>query len=88
MYRLGLEQLLGIDRKADHLEIHPCIPKDWKGYQVNYRFGQSLYHIRIENTNGGNCEVAQMQMDGENLPELMIPLQNDGKTHEIVVTMK
>ena len=88
MYRLGLEQLLGIRRKASHLEIHPCIPGDWKGYQVNYRFGQSLYHIRIENPNGGNCEVDQIQMDGKNLPEFRIPLQNDGKTHEIVVTMK
>jgi cyclic beta-1,2-glucan synthetase len=88
MYRLGLERLLGIVRKADHLEIHPCIPKDWKGYQVNYRFGKTLYHIRIENSHGGSSEVKQMMMDGKNLPGLRIPLQADARTHEVVVTLK
>jgi cyclic beta-1,2-glucan synthetase len=88
MYRLGIERLLGITRKADHLEIHPCIPKDWKGYQINYRFGKSLYHIRVENPDGGSCNVKEMQMDGKNLPKLSIPLQEDGQTHEIVVTME
>jgi cyclic beta-1,2-glucan synthetase len=88
MYRLGVERLLGITRKADQLEIHPCIPKEWKGYQINYRFGTSLYHIRIENQNGSSSDVNQMQMDGKDLPGLSIPLQADGKTHEVTVIMK
>jgi cyclic beta-1,2-glucan synthetase len=88
MYRLGIERLLGITRKADRLEIHPCIPKDWKGYQVNYRFGSSLYHIRIENPDGGSCEVKQMQVDGKNLEGPGIPLQEDDNNHEVIIIMK
>jgi cellobiose phosphorylase len=88
MYRLGLERLLGIFRKADRLEIHPCIPKDWKGYQVNYRFENALYHIRIENPDGGGFEVRRISIDGQDLPEPNIPLQDDGRTHEVVVTLK
>ncbi|HJS17595.1 MAG TPA: protein ndvB, partial [Anaerolineales bacterium] len=88
MYRLGIERLLGISRSANHLEIKPCIPSDWEGYQLNYRFGKTLYHIRIENPHGGNCEVREIRMDGKKLPALKIPLDDDGRNHEVIVTMK
>jgi cellobiose phosphorylase len=88
MYRLGLERLLGITRRADHLELHPSIPKDWQGYQINYRFGRSRYHIRIENQDGSSGKVQEMRMDGTTLPDLRIPLNEDGGTHEIVVRLK
>ena len=88
MYRLGIERLLGIRRSAQHLEIQPCIPSDWKGYQINYRVGKSMYHIRVENPNGANCDVNEIEMDGKKLPDLKIPLRDDGKLHEIVVVMK
>jgi cellobiose phosphorylase len=87
MYRLGVERLLGIQRVADHLEIRPSIPASWNGYQVNYRFGRSMYHIRMETANGKGSEVERMQMDGRQLSDLTIPLQDDGNTHEIVVTL-
>jgi len=88
MYRLGVERLLGINRFADHLEINPCMPSDWKSYQVNYRFGKSMVHIRVENPNGGTCEVDQINIDGKKISDSKIPLQDDGNVHEIVVTMK
>ncbi len=88
MYRLGVERLLGITRIADHLEIHPCIPDSWKEYQINYRFGQTLYHIRVENPQGENNEVSQITVNGEKTSELRILLQDDGKKREVIVTMK
>jgi cellobiose phosphorylase len=88
MYRLGTERLLGICRFADHLEIRPSIPKDWSGYQINYRLGKSMYHIRVENRNGASDDVNEINMDGIKLPDLKIPLRDDGQVHEIVVMMK
>ncbi len=88
MYRLGVERLLGIRRFAQHLEIHPCVPREWKGYQLNYRFGKSMYHIRVENLNGANEAVQEVKMDGKKLADLKIPLRDDGSVHEIVVTLK
>jgi cyclic beta-1,2-glucan synthetase len=88
MYRLGIERLLGINHFADHLELNPCIPSDWKAYQLNYRFGKSMFHIRVENPKGETCEVADIEIDGEKNSNREIPLHNDGKVHEIVVTMK
>jgi cellobiose phosphorylase len=87
MYRLGIEKLLGINLFADHLEVNPCIPKAWKGYQINYHFGKSMFHIRVENPRGGTCEIADIEIDGRKISNREIPLHDDGKAHEVVVTM-
>lgn len=88
MYRLGVERLLGMNRFADHLEIRPCIPADWKQYQINYLVGKTMYHIRVENPNGANSKVSEVLMDEAKLPDLKIPLAEDERVHEIVVLMK
>ena len=88
MYRLGIERLLGVTRLADHLEVRPCLPKEWKGYQVNYRFGGSMFHILVENSNGASCEVESVSINGKEIPDLKIPLQDDGNNHEVVVKLR
>jgi cellobiose phosphorylase len=88
MYRLGVERLLGITRLGDHLEINPCVPSHWKEYQINYRFGKTMYHIRVENAEGEGNEVSHIEINGEKTSDLKIPLQDDGKEHEVIVTMK
>jgi cyclic beta-1,2-glucan synthetase len=88
MYRLGVERLLGIVRRADHLEIHPCIPNNWKYYQINYRFGRTKYHIRVENPNGSTFEVSHMTINGMKKSNKQVPLRDDGKEYEVVVTME
>ncbi|HSJ88151.1 MAG TPA: glucoamylase family protein [Anaerolineales bacterium] len=88
MYRLGMERLLGITRFADHLEIHPRIPSTWKEYQINYCYGNTLYHIRVVNPNGGTSEVSQIEINGKRLAGFEIPLGDDGRAHEVVVTMQ
>jgi cyclic beta-1,2-glucan synthetase len=88
MYRLGVERLLGINRFGNHLEIKPCIPAHWKGYQINYRFGKTMYHIRVENPRGESHEVGQIEINGEKTSDLRVPLQDDGKKYEVIITMK
>ncbi len=87
MYRLGTEMLLGLQRTDHHLQIHPSIPKDWAQYQINYRFGKSLYHILVKQQKNGESEPKQVTMDGKVLEDGRIPLKDDKKTHEIVVTL-
>jgi len=73
-----------LQRMGDHLHINPCIPNDWPEYQITYRFGKSLYHILVKNQKG---EKNQITMDGKELSEGFIPLSDDGKTHEILITI-
>jgi cyclic beta-1,2-glucan synthetase len=87
MYRLGTEMILGLQRTGDRLHINPCVPNDWPEYQINYRFGKSLYHILVKNQENQTRDENQITMDGKELTEGFIPLSEDGKTHEILITI-
>ncbi len=87
MYRLGLEAILGIRRVGQALQINPCIPKSWTGYQVTYRDGETIFQIRVENPSGVNRGVRQITLDGKVLPGNEIPLLRDGSQHQAQVLM-
>lgn len=82
LYRLMTESLLGISRQGVHLHIKPCLPKDWPGYSVDYRFGQTLYRIEViqiaEKT--GKITLDGVDLDGEG-----IPLVDDGRERRVEV---
>jgi cyclic beta-1,2-glucan synthetase len=87
MYRLGVEAILGISRAKDVLIIDPCIPGNWPGFQLTYRFGASPYLVCVENPDGVNRGVCQAWLDGIRLSESRIPLTDDGRQHQIRVIM-
>jgi cyclic beta-1,2-glucan synthetase len=83
MYRFGIEAILGISREGNSLIIEPCIPANWPGFQVNYRFGNSIYAIHVENPQKLNRGVKDAWFDGEKVNGNCFNLVNDGKTHEV-----
>jgi cellobiose phosphorylase len=87
MYRLGIEAILGISRLGNILKIDPCIPGNWPGFRLTYRFGKSSYLVRVENPQGVNRGVRQIVHDGIPQAENRIPLVDDGKQHEVHVLM-
>jgi cyclic beta-1,2-glucan synthetase len=88
MYRLGLEGILGLRKVGQALLIEPCIPPDWEGYEVVYRYGRSTYHIHVKNPAGVQQGVAaEVWLDGECLTGPEIPLQDDGQSHQVTVLL-
>ncbi|HKY54174.1 MAG TPA: hypothetical protein VJM08_07715, partial [Anaerolineales bacterium] len=71
---------------GNYLQIKPCIPRDWPEYQLNYRFGKTMYHILVKNKQNSRHKTNQVIMDGETLNDENIPLVDDAKQHEIVIT--
>ncbi len=53
-YKAGIEYLLGLKVEEGFLKIEPCIPKDWKEYQMKYQYKESSYHIMVKNLAGKN----------------------------------
>ena len=47
MYRLIVESLLGLRLEVDKLHIEPCLPADWEGFTVHYRYRETIYHIKV-----------------------------------------
>jgi cyclic beta-1,2-glucan synthetase len=87
MYRLGIEAILGITCVGKSLNINPCIPGNWPGFKVDYRFGTAHYMISVENPEGANRGIRQILLNGILLPDNRIPLTDDGRQHTLRVLM-
>lgn len=91
MYQLALETLLGLTLAGDCLLIEPCIPADWKGYQVRYRYHNTLYHITINCAEEQAKQVKCITLNGVEVLnaklDKAIPLQDDHGEHHVVVTL-
>jgi cyclic beta-1,2-glucan synthetase len=87
MYRLGLEGILGLKKRGDWLEVDPRIPRDWPGFSVTYRFGQATYEIQVQNPGHVNQGVQQVTLNGQVLPDKLIPLSQDSGIVEVVIVM-
>ena len=45
MYRLIVEALLGVTIENGRLRIAPCLPADWPGFTMRYRYRGTTYEI-------------------------------------------
>ncbi len=90
-YRVAVTSMLGLSvsthEGVPRLVIEPCIPKRWEGYDFDYRFGSSTYHVRVDNPRGVNRGVARVTLDGDAVEGLAVPLADDGREHRVVVTL-
>ena len=87
MYRVWLEEVLGFKQRSDTLIIDPTIPSEWTNYSLNYRFHGTSYELVIENPEGVNHGVISVELDGELLKTVSIPLRNDGLAHHVRVIL-
>jgi cyclic beta-1,2-glucan synthetase len=87
MYRLGLEAILGFKKIGNSLIVDPVIPPEWNGFDIRYKFGESVYWIRVQNPDHITRNVRQIKMDGLLLIDEVIPLIDDKSEHIINVIM-
>jgi cyclic beta-1,2-glucan synthetase len=84
MYRVGLEAILGFDKRGDTLHVQPSVPKSWPGFSIEYRHGTSLYVIDVSVTDG---EADPIVLDGTPIEGTGIPLRDDGQRHQALVSV-
>ena len=80
MYRVGLENILGFQKRGDTLRIDPRVPAAWREFSIEYRFGRAVYAITVQQN--GDPSVA---VDGRVMENDEIPLVDDGRRHEVLV---
>lgn len=81
-YRLAVEVILGLRRRGAVLEIEPCLPAAWPGFQARWRIDGSTYEIRAERA---GPEQLGVYLDGQRLDTRHVPLDRSGACHEVVV---
>ncbi|MFN2274801.1 MAG: GH36-type glycosyl hydrolase domain-containing protein [Anaerolineales bacterium] len=87
MYRTWVEEVLGLNIHGDRMQVDPVIPEWWKGFRMRYRHGEAIYEIRVENPEGCERGVLRVEMDGQHVPDGVIPLHRDLVKHRILVRM-
>ena len=85
--KIGLENILGLNIENGMLTLNPCIPKDWREYSIRYKFGNSIYNIKVKNPDGKNIGVKEMFLNGNKQEDLQIKLVDDGNVNEVETIM-
>ncbi len=84
-YFSSTRYILGIRPQMDYLEIDPCIPADWKGFQAVRQWRGAAFHIRVENPEGVMKGVKEIWLDGELAKK--IPVMAPGTEHKVKIVM-
>ena len=88
LYRTGMEWILGFRVRGMNLNIDPCIPRNWSGYSIDFRYHSAIYKIKVENPSNVARGVALTELDGKILPgSASIPLADDGAVHNIRIVL-
>ena len=87
MYRVGLEGILGLQRRGACFTVDPCIPSSWPTYSIEWRFGTTPYTIVVENPERRCRGVASAELDGSPADPAAIPLADDGRAHRVRVVL-
>jgi cyclic beta-1,2-glucan synthetase len=87
MYRVGLEGILGLERRGASFAMRPCIPSSWPGYAIEWRFGETHYTIVVENPERRCRGVGSVELDGSPADPAAIPLVDDGRVHRVRVVL-
>ena len=87
-YMAGIEYILGFKIKNNTIKIDPCIPKDWKEYEIKYRYENAIYNIKIKNPEGKNKGVTKILVNGKEIEkENGIKLEKSANVYNIEVIM-
>jgi cellobiose phosphorylase len=84
MYRLITESLLGLRLEAARLYFKPRVPSTWNSFKVRYRYGETVYHVTILQSQDVESE-SRIMVDGVRQAEPYLTLVDDRKDHSVVV---
>jgi cellobiose phosphorylase len=85
MYQLIIHSFIGLKKEGDTLSFTPCVPEEWRTFQIHYRYMNTWYHINVTQT--GGTDSRKVIADGVTQEGNMIKLSDDGFDHEIQIIL-
>jgi cellobiose phosphorylase len=80
IYRVVLEEILGLRFEGGHVSVAPRIPKEWRGFTVRLQRGDAMLVIEVENRPGeAGARAPSVAMDGVSVPDGRLPLNLKGE---------
>jgi cyclic beta-1,2-glucan synthetase len=86
MYRLIVESLLGLRLEVDKLRFAPCLPAEWKGLKLYYRYRETVYEIDVLQQPGGESSTI-VTIDGIERQDGTIPLVDDRRNRSVRIVI-
>jgi cyclic beta-1,2-glucan synthetase len=86
LYRAGLEWILGFKLRDGRLTLAPCVPADWDGFSIQFRYKSSPYEIIVDKQPSPAAQPqftidGQVQKPGRNVVDMV----DDGARHTVNV---
>jgi len=78
--------ILGVRHTFAGMIVDPCIPADWKGFEVVRQWRGATFRIAVRNPRGVEKGVRAVTLDGQPVSGA-IPPQPAGSAHDVVVEM-
>ncbi|MCZ8513949.1 glycosyl transferase family 36 [Paenibacillus filicis] len=80
MYQSGIEWILGIQKRGNRLYLNPCIPCEWPGFKVTYRYRSTKYFLAFNRDPAveGGLKAG---------PDTSVELLDDGVERHITVSL-
>jgi len=85
-YTAVTKYILGIQPMYNGLKIDPCIPSDWKEFEVERKWRGAIYKIKVKNPAGIEKGVKSVLLNGKNVNGI-IPIQAKGTVNDVEVIM-
>jgi len=74
LWRVILEDILGVRREGETLRLDPCIPAEWDGFEIEIEIEGVQVEIRVQNPDRISKGVKRCLLNGLNVDPLRIPL--------------
>ena len=86
-FKVVVEYILGLKIENGFLFVKPCISKEWKEYEIKYKYKTSIYNIKVKNQNRKNTGVSKFILNNNEIIEKKVLLQDNGKINNIEIIM-
>ena len=85
MYEAGIKYILGLNIQGNILKIEPSIPESWKEYSIRYKYGNSIYNIKVINKNRKSRNKTNIRINNNIIDKDEIILKDDGNIYNVEV---
>jgi cyclic beta-1,2-glucan synthetase len=85
MYRVWIEEVLGLRVRGDRFTIDPVIPDDWPGFEMTWHYRWATYEIAV--TRDSRAHTIRIEADGAAVDSGFVMLAGDGGVHKVTVRL-
>lgn len=84
-YFSATRYMLGIRPQMDYLLVDPCVPADWKEFNVQREWRDAVYHIEVKNPNQVMKGVKEIKVNGEKVEKIAVMPAGSNNKVEVIM---